>query len=102
MCYIQKNDVGLAIRVTIKDQDDIVVDVSGATTKELIFKKPDDSIVTKTASFYTDGTDGVIQYVTESNFLDTAGIWSVQGHIVLAGGEWKTTIDEFSVNKNLE
>lgn len=98
---IHVGDVGTAIRATIKDEDDVVVDVSAATTKQLIFEKSDCTEVTKTATFYTDGTDGIIQYVTESGFLTVAGVWRVQAYIVLPGGEWKSDIYEFRVHKNI-
>lgn len=98
---IHIGDVGTAIRATIKDEDDVAVDVSAATTKQLIFEKPDCTEVTKTATFYTDGTDGIIQYLTETSFLNMAGVWRVQAYIVLSGGEWKTDIYEFRVYKNI-
>lgn len=99
---IHKNDKGTAFRVTIKDETGTAVDLSGGSAKYIIFEKPDRTIVSKDASFYTDGTDGVIQYVTESGFLDQPALWRLQGYVVESGGYWKTDIYEFRVHKNLE
>ena len=100
---IRKDDSGTIFEREIKDGDS-VVDVSGAVganTKEIIFKKPDGTIVTKSAAFSGSGTNGKIQYVAETGFLDQLGIWKWQGHIVLAAGDWKTDILEFKVSENL-
>lgn len=99
---IHEGDIGTIFRVTITDQAAAVVDLSGATTKEIIFKKSDGSFVTQVAAFFTDGTDGIIQYITIADDLDLVGGWCIQGHVVLPTGEWKTNIDTFIVNENLE
>ena len=98
---IHKGDVGTIIRITLKDGS-TVVDISATTTKQLIFGKPCGAAsVTKTASFYTDGTDGILQYTTESGFLDTIGIWTVEAYIEFGGGtqKWHSDISEFNVYK---
>jgi hypothetical protein len=82
---LQKDAVGVAIKGTIVE-DDVAVNVSTVTTKQLVFTKPDGTQVTKTAAFLTDGSNGIIQYVTVSGFLDQAGTWSVQGYVVFPGG----------------
>ncbi len=96
------DDIGTSFIVTILDQDDDVIDISIATTKELIFKKPDATVVTKTASFYTNGTNGQLVYVTEDGDLDMHGLWSIQAHIVTASVEYKTSIYEFRVERNVQ
>lgn len=102
-------DVGTIFRATIKD-DGVVVDVSTATTKQLIFRKADGTVVAKDATFTTDGTDGKIEYATEAAvvgppavaaFLSVAGQWAYQGYIVSAAGSWKSDIEQFVVHANL-
>lgn len=98
---VHVGDIGTIIRVTIKDENCDPQDISSASSKELIFKKPNCTIVTKTATFYTDGTDGIIQYTSESGFFDVSGIWQIQGVVSFGSGTWSTDIIEFRVNKNI-
>ena len=88
-------------RMTIKDQDNAIVDVSGASLKTIIFQKPDGTTVTQTATFFTDGTDGIVEYQALGADHDTAGPWCKQAHITIASGDWKSTIVGFPVAANL-
>lgn len=97
---IHQNDIGTVFRCTIYDNTTLV-DISGATTKQLIFKKPSGDKLTKSASFYTDGTDGILTYTTVSGDLDEIGTWKLQGYVVLASGSWKSDIHTFTVHRNL-
>lgn len=97
---IHVGDVGTVFEVTIQD-DGVAVNISTATTKEIIFRKPDKTKVTKAANFSSNGTDGKIRYTTVANDLDQAGLWSLQAHIVLPSGDWKSSTSEFSVASNL-
>jgi hypothetical protein len=98
---IHKDDIGVVFEFTVKDQDGVVVDVSGASTKTFIFDKPDGTNVNKTASFGTDGTDGILTYTTVSGDLDQIGIWHHQAHVVIPSGDFHSDITEFRVYPNL-
>ena len=100
MGEIHLDDIGTRFEVTIKD-DGVVVDISSATTKEIIFKKPDGNTLTKNADFVNDGTDGKIDYSTVSGDLNLVGIWNIQAKVVLAGGTWSSEVQEFQVFENL-
>ena len=94
----------MAFRLTFKDQDDVAVDISSETTKQIFFKKPDKTVVTQTAAFPSggSGTDGIMEYVTISGDLDTVGTWEWQGYVILTdGSEYRTDRDEFLVLDNL-
>jgi hypothetical protein len=69
---IHLDDIGTAFRCTIYD-DSTLVDLSSATSLLLIFKDPEGNTTTKTASLYTDGTDGILQYVAVDGDLDVSG-----------------------------
>lgn len=97
---VSKNDIGTVFEVIIKDGT-AIVDISGATTKQIIFKKANGETVTKTATFKTDGTDGKIQYTTVTNDLDVEGTWEIQAFVILASGEWMSDVSRFVVNRNL-
>ena len=98
---IRKSDIGTVFRGTIKDQDNAVVDVSGATTKTIILLKPDGTSISKAASFYTDGTDGILKYTTVDGDISMCGKWRIQWYVVIATGEWRTNTITFKVYDNL-
>jgi hypothetical protein len=98
---IHLNDIGTVFQVTVSDGTS-AYDISGATTKQIIFKKPDHTLVTKDAEFVTDGTDGVIKYTTVDGDLNIPGKWALQAYLVTPGGTWKTDIGTFRVYDNLE
>lgn len=77
------------------------VDISSATLKNIIIKKPDDTILTNTASFFTDGTDGIIYYTTVEDDLDQAGTYYVQSYIEMPTFEGYSTPTSFVVYDNL-
>lgn len=95
-------DTGTAIRLTVYDRGS-VVDLSGFSTLEMLFKAPDGDLLTKTASLVNTGSDGQIEYVTQSSAdLDVPGPWKVQARLVSNGGSWKTSSVAFTVEANLE
>jgi len=98
---IHLNDIGTVFRVTLYDCDN-AVDLSTASVKQFVFKKPDESVVTKDAVFLTDGTDGVVQYVTIASDLDLPGKWKIQARVTLPTGVWSSDIDTFKVYANLD
>jgi len=77
------------------------VNVSSATSKAIIFKKPDGTTLTKTGSFYTNGGDGIISYTGVSGDFDSAGVWQTQLQISMSGGTWRSDIKTFNVYENL-
>jgi len=98
---IHIDDTGTGLIFTVSANEE-VMDLSAATTKEIIFDKPKtNNVITKPAVFVTDGTDGKVKYVSESDFFDIRGKWKAQGHFVFPTGEWHTSIVEFEVAHNL-
>jgi hypothetical protein len=99
---IRVGDAGTRFILTVKDEDDQVVDISSATSKTITFVKPThgDSVV-KAASFYTDGSDGKLFYDTIVSDLDVDGLWRYQVTVDLDTGEWKSDIHTFRVHPNL-
>jgi len=98
---IRVGDIGTKFQVTIKDGAS-VVDISSATsTKQIILKKPDGTKLTNSATFSSDGTNGVMYYTTVDGDLDVAGIWKLQGKVVITAGTFSTDIYSFKVHRNL-
>ena len=98
---VHLNDIGTIFEATIKDQDKVAINISTATTKELVFKKANGAKLTKTAVFTTDGTNGKIQYVGVAGDVDALGVWELQGHVVTPAGNFLSDIVTFEVFANL-
>lgn len=99
---IHLNDIGTILEVTIRDCDDIL-DISGAITKQIILRKAIKpyTVVTKSAAFKTDGTDGILTYTTIDGDLDEIGNWKLQAVVELPTGKWSSDITGFKVYDNL-
>lgn len=97
---IHQYDVGTAIEITIRDCSGIV-NLSAATSKQIVFVKPNKTRVVVDSIFITDGVDGGIQYIFEENDLDVVGIWKYQAVIVLAGKTYHSDQSTFKVFENL-
>ena len=97
---IHKGDIGTQFTVTVQDGT-TVVDISTASTKQLIFKKPGGTILTKSTSFVTDGTDGKMQYVSVDGDLSDDGVWKMKGKVIIGGNTFSTDITSFKVYRNL-
>lgn len=102
--HIQKNNIGTRFIATIVE-DGQVVDVSSATTKKILFKKPDGSTFIKDATFVVAGADGKIYYDSEAGDLDVPGAgWEYQGYVVLTAPRAGTYYSEkkgFIVGDNI-
>lgn len=99
---IHIGDKGTILRGTIVDENGAVVDISSATTLEMLLKPPVDAKMTKTAVFNTDGKDGKIKYVSLSTDFDEEGEWKVQARVVFVDGQVNSSIiRKFTVKGNL-
>ena len=93
-------DEGTIFRLGVREGGS-EADVSAATTKQILFLKPDGSTLTKTATFTSDGTDGKIEYAIITGDLDIGGEWQVQAYVVLPTGKWSSSRSRFTVKSNI-
>ena len=99
---LRYGDVGNIIELTIKDEDEAVVDVSTATIKRITFRKPNGARIVRTATFTNTGSDGKVQYITVAGDVDAIGTWEAQAYVKLANlSEYSSTIKEFRVTERL-
>ena len=98
---VHKADVGTVFELTINDTDGDAIDVSTAAVKYIYFQKPDYTLVKKTASFKTDGSDGIITYTAVANDINMVGTWMVQGYVETSDGKFFTEKKEFEVETTL-
>lgn len=93
---VHKGDIGTVFQCTFKDQDGSVVDLSGYTSVQIIFLKPDHTAETKDMTV-TDAANGVANYTTVSGDIDQAGYWEYQGKAVIPSGTWYSLQKKFPV-----
>lgn len=91
---IVSGDYGQDVELTFIDVDtNAAADISGYTTaQQMIFTDPEGTAETKTASFKTDGSDGIITYTLVSGDIDAGGTWFVRG--VVTSGSAKLSTEE--------
>jgi hypothetical protein len=96
--YIVAGDFGQVIELTFIDVDtNAAADISSySSTIEMVFTSPADVVTAKTATFKTDGTDGIIQWTTTDGFL-TAGWWRVRGRVQGASTKLTTVKHDFEI-----
>lgn len=99
---IHVGDVGVSFQLKFVDQAGVVIPINGATLMQMFFQKPDGTDITKTASYATDGLDGVMKYVTTTNDLDVSGTWQYQGYAEVGGAKMHTNTHKFKVAPNLQ
>lgn len=83
---IHVGDVGTELVVAVTDQLGADVDLSGASGLTIYLTHPDGTTLAKTAVVDTDGTDGLMKYVTQAGDLSAKGTWKIQGYVSGAGG----------------
>lgn len=92
-----QGDTGSVIRISVKERNDTTgaltaVDITNATTKNIILVNPKGQKFTKAGSFTNTGSDGKLQWAVTSGFFNAkdptvVGKWGVQ--VYLAGlGTW--------------
>ena len=92
--------VGLIFRRTLKI-DGAVADISEATVRQFIFRKPDGTLLTVNAVWTTNGTDASAEYVTVAGDIDQPGEWRLQARLVMPNFDEKSDVDIFTVKGNL-
>src|SRR5688572_10746424 len=98
---IHVGDIGTLFRATIRDENKAIVSLSDAVSLLMIFRKPNKTYLTKTASVVGDGSTGQIYYITEENDLDIPGTWQIQGKIEKPTGSWSSDIYTCKIFANL-
>ena len=97
MKSVRLNNIGTTFKITIKDQDSLIVPIETSSIKRLYFKRPDRTVFYVNASFFTDGTDGIIIYRTIQGDLNQTGIWEIEPYIVIYSGHFTGSSIKFIV-----
>ena len=98
---IHNGDIGTIFRLTIVDSSGTAIDVSSASVKKIYFQDPSGNKSVEDASFYTDGSDGIIQYTAVSGDIDETGNWQIQGYVETTDGKFFSEKESFAVLSTL-
>lgn len=99
MRSIRVSDIGVDIRLRVKDDDGNIVNISSAMVKRYDFAKPNGTTYSATASFVTDGSEGLLYYQTLTGEIDQEGIWELQLYLELSYGKYRSTKIKFKVEE---
>lgn len=93
------DDFGQVAKLTFIDVDtDAAADISDySSTIQMIFTDPSGNAAVKTATFDSDGSDGIIKYTIEDGLLDEAGVWQVRGKVASGSAELTTEQHRFLI-----
>ncbi|MDA3821423.1 MAG: hypothetical protein PF450_02260, partial [Bacteroidales bacterium] len=80
---------------------DSPANLSSATTLTIQLKRPDNTTVSKAGILSTDGYDGKMYIVTETDDINVEGTYYVQGRVISAGWNGYSSIGNFEVHDNL-
>lgn len=101
-CNPRLNAAGFTFEFTILDcKKGVRIPLETSLSKKIHFKKPDGAIITRDATFKTDGKDSIVSYTTESSDLDKIGKWHVQYAIDLPSFSSGTSVESFDVVSNI-
>ena len=98
------NEYGKTQAITIKNFSGVVQNVSSYTgTKNAIFRSPDSKkTIVCTATFLTDGSDGVVVWsFSSSALLDREGTWNGQIELRKTNNLMKSYYFDLEVGKEL-
>ena len=100
--YVQAGVIGLDIILEIKDNG-AAANVSGATVKQILLRKPNGTVVEKDAVFFTNGNDGKLKYTTIDGDIDknAPGKYKAQAYVEMPGFTGYSTIYTFEAKRNL-
>ena len=99
--FTQAGDEGIRIIVTVIDSSGNPVDLSTATSKQIIVKAPDLTVSTLAAAFISNGMDGKMYIELDDTALTEVGYYFVQAKIVIGGQTKSTRVAGFHVKANL-
>jgi len=87
-------------RYTLHNVDGDIINISGATSKQIVFTSPYGAKSTYNASLTTDGTDGVLEYrLTQPA---PSGLWRAEVYVSgVSGFDGASATDQFPVEPRI-
>ena len=96
--YIKQNDTSPSLRATLKDGDNIAIDLTGATVRFHMKSLEDKTVVVDAdATIVSPSVNGIVQYDWDNGDTATAGSYQGEFEVTLAGG----AVETFPNNTNI-
>jgi hypothetical protein len=90
MTPVHVGDVGVVIRLTVYE-DGVVKNLSSALTRQIKIRKPNGTVLTRTAEFVTTGIDGRLQCLSLAEDFDAPGLYEARASFYIGGWQGHTT-----------
>src|SRR5262245_1324236 len=101
MTAIRKGAIGVKFDLPVVDEAGAPVDITAAVTLQILLRKPDGTVLTRTAAVVS-GTTNTMRYISVTGDLDLSGDWLGQGYLAIPGGyTGHTETTPFRVRENL-
>lgn len=84
---VRQYDKGIYLQILVTEDGTNGVNISTATTKQLILKPPRGAYIHRAADFSTDGTDGLLRYLVVDELDGEAGPWRLYGKVIMPDGK---------------
>lgn len=98
---IQQGAIGLDFDFAIVDTSGNPVDISNATTLEIVVRAPSTTVQTWAATASTLAVNRIL-YTTVAGNLNESGIWQYQARVVFPDGDdIRSSVETFRVEPNL-
>jgi len=85
------------LKFSVIDQEGFPVDISTANSHNITMKRIGGSPTSVVATLTNDGTDGLLEYETETADLNAEGVWEFQVLIVVGIHEYPATVKTLTV-----
>lgn len=99
-CQTENDNIQLVVYVV--DRDGNAISLRDASVKKIVLLAPDDTVITKDASFLTSGVDGALQYTTKIGDLKEDGTYQLQAQYTIGGKVQTTRWGKFRVGANID
>ena len=96
--YIKKNDTSPTMRATLKDGNDVIVNLTGCSVRFHMRSVGEDTAKIDAAATLVNATGGVCQYQWATSDTDTLGSFEGEFEVTFQGGE----IESFPNNKFIQ
>lgn len=99
-CTIQSGDFGVEFEIEVVDCGGVPISLALATSLAIVFKSPTGRTLRRVAALSTDGSDGLMKYITVEGDITEHGDWEIQGVVEFTGKRHRTMKDKFTIGES--
>lgn len=102
MASVHIGDTNISLRLKFIDSAQSAIDISGYTTLTILLQDESGTTSELSASFVTDGSDGLIAYSSTASTFSTSGTYRIQGKVSDGTTTIRSNVATFQVLPNLD